>query len=77
MPKGTPKPVTGIETALAPAFERQKQMLGAARKVARAVAGLSPADARQALELVLEAQAVSTRTADDQNPGASAAADPS
>lgn len=60
MPKGTPKPATEIENALAPAFERQKQMLGAARKIARAVADLPPADARQALQLVLDAQTAAT-----------------
>lgn len=56
MPKGQAKPKSPLEIALSPAFERQKNLQNAARKVARIVAELPATDAREVLKLVLDAQ---------------------
>lgn len=56
MPKGQARPKSALEVALSPAFERQKNIQNAARKVARIVAELPATDAHEVLNLVLQAQ---------------------
>lgn len=56
MSKGQTRPKSALETALTPAFERQKQLQSAARKVARIVSELPATDAREVLNLVMAAQ---------------------
>lgn len=56
MPKAS-EPKTGLEAALQPAFERQKKIQAAAKKVVRALSDLNPQDAKSVLEMVVEAHA--------------------